>query len=336
MRKKSLHYTIATFVAITSALIFYNSSVDDDPFHVDSALKILMAIFSGLLGMNELIEMIDHTHPHQHHHEEAELLGDRNSQDYNSIENGEPTEQGNKLLGKEIMTKSVITLSTFPFLAAALYGLYTQSESLIETFGVDDDRLIKTLALIPTFPLAARFGAIPVAHTYKNIWGGREAFTKLVTGAEGPISQFSPYWLRYVIFLTLCGTHLLEGFLLSNEIDQGWIQVLSVLGLTMSRAVAHLDHIDAMPNAFRQWLTYNVKTRCITSITGFFSGVVHASPAVISTLYFWDAMVPVLRALMMLAIGIEAFTGGLEHQQHGGRWIGAYVSQQASASYSMQ
>ncbi len=335
MRKYIITGT-STLVGIVSSFIFYSASAGNSApfdFSANTALKITILALSGLVGINEFFEMTDHiSHDHKEFsgsNDQTHLISEQET-NYNSIDNRqdvpietspEPSCSPQQRLGKIVTTAAVS-----PFLLAAFYGLFLQSASLMESVGITDETTQQLFALIPAAILGVRFMAIPVMHTLKNIWGGHEEFTARVTGAQGKIDLFRSPKLRIPVFLIFCGTHLAEAALLSNEIKEGWIQILSIIGLTLGRAVAHLDHTDAMPNAYRDWRDRPSNARWLTAGTGLTSGVVHASPAIISAIYFWDEfddslLQPLIQLLMLASIFIESLTGTLEHQQHGGRYI---------------
>jgi hypothetical protein len=317
-------------VAIASFLVFYNSAVDDDNpsenfnFEIGTELKIALMILSAAVGFNEFFEMIDHI---GHNHSHAKLL----PTDTSSDETYTPSYQSptvdeyanasvaakNKHLKKS--GKIVITTAAAPLLLAAFYGLFTQGVSLMDAFKISDDFPKYFGAAVTTFILGARFVAIPVAHTIKNIWGGHAEFTRRVTGSREPVVFLSTWKTRLPVFLLFCGTHLAESLLLSNAVGPSWIFIPSVIGLTASRAIAHLDHASALPNAYVAWQQRSPCARTLTAFTGVISGGAHAASGILGTIYFWNKANTWEKMGMIASDLIEGFTGALEHQQHGGQ-----------------
>ena len=319
--KKALNtafvYFLAFLVMGVTTLIFFNSSLDNETderkfnFTIKTLEKVILLIIANLVGWNEFFEMIDHIPRHKTPQKDTFL-----SSDQGQMSAWTPAPKTCLRHITEFMLKIIVTLLSIPFLLAAMYGLFTQGESLIASFGISTGVKNKILALIPSLVLGTRFVTIPVVHTMKNIWGGHFEYTALVTGAGEPVK--TNLKIRVLIFLLYCGTHLAESFLLSESIDQDWLRIMSIVGLTTSRSIAHLDHTDALPNAFRQWRSQPCSHRLLTSLTGFFSGAAHASPGVLGAYHYWSTHI-IFNILMTLSACIEFFTGGLEHLQHGAR-----------------
>lgn len=331
--------TTAFLVMLASTLIFYNSTInDDDPtqnfnFSTDTPFKILIMLLSSLVGINEFFEMIDHI-SHNHLSTTTESYTQLNEDPTNPKDHSrEMMETARQLTAFnkckcQTVRKVGITIATSPLLLAAFYGIFTQNLSLMEAFDINNRTWKNLAAAAMTIILGARLVAIPWMHTIEHISGNYEKYSKKVMWLDEneELASFRSPWSRAAVFLVFCGTHLAESFLLSNEINQGWIYVVSIISLTGSRAVAHLDHATALRNAYAKW---EKRTRCskiLTTITGSVSGIAHAAPGILSTIYFWNKTNWPVRVALLLSDGIEALTGLLEHQVHGGRYVDNYLS----------
>ncbi|WP_423064139.1 hypothetical protein [Candidiatus Paracoxiella cheracis] len=341
--RKTVTSFFGLFVAITSTLIFYNSAVEAPPeekfnFNLDTNVKAMMLVFAIFIGFNEFFEVIDHMggHDHNHHNEEESLSNllvapTTEEQDSSEIIQQVAGNEGQircctkQFLGKT--AKTATTLAVSPLLVAACYSFFTEALSLMQSLRIPPETLTqKLLAIIPTVFMGSRFLVIPVAHTLRNIWGGHEEFTARVTGSNEPVTFLQTHGIRACVFIIFCGTHLTEAFLLSEEIQQDWIKILSIIGLAGSRAIAHLDHVAALPNAYHDWRQRSSCVRCTTGMSGIFSGLAHASSATLSTIYFWKKTNYWGKIAMPLAILVEGATGAVEHQQHGGRHIASAMT----------
>lgn len=338
--KKASMYLLAFLVMSAITLILFNSSLDNDTtkekfnFSQGTSIKILLFTLAFLAGLNEFFEIIDHM-----------LIPDSKS--------GDARKRGAKL---EISHDTSIcqdrikficraTTTTFlsPMMLSAGYAIFTQSIALTHSFGISSP-LKRALIVIPTtLILWLRFVIIPVTHTTKNIWGGRSKYIAEVIGADEDIR--TNLKIKIPLFILFCGTHLVESFLLSEAIDREsteWlkihkniiraIEIMSIVGLTTCRAIAHSDHAEALLHTYEKWQGYRTSYRCLTIFTSLISACAHAAPAALGTIHYWHSFnSPFIKLLMSLSILVEAFTGSLEHLQHGARYYIRCLSSKLSA-----
>lgn len=327
-------------------------------FSNNLGLKILIAILSLLTGWNGYHELKDHLGGHHHTHatddkdnsSSKSLLNTDTTSDEENPKEENPETALQPSIGKgasygatqdrhlitapkpqlkspyRLLFKIGASGTTALFMVAAGYGLFTQSVALTGSLPNIDSPTQNGLAVIPTFFLVFRFMAIPFKHTITTIWGGHKEFTQQVTGSKEPALSNS-YFYRFlqtlpgrgVAFLVLCGMHLTESLLLSNEVQDNIFYIASIIGLTAPQAFAHLNHLDFSANAYDAWKKRDLCPKITTAITGILSGFAHASSGILGSIYFWpQASDGVKVALTLSSLG-EGLIGAVEHHQHAGR-----------------
>lgn len=311
----------SALVMLTLTLLLFDSATDaptEDKFNFnqDMELKIILFIFATLGGVNAYFETKDHLggdHNHGHHtsNEETPLLLDQRSL---SKPFATTTRKDNCW---PRLARITGTLIVTPLIASACYSLFNQMNSLMKSFNVDDDTA--PLAAIPmTLILLGRFIIIPLRHTVANLCGGHAELTTSVTGATGPITFLQKPCPRFTAFAILCLTHLAESLLISNETSGifGWA---GVAGLAISSGFGHLDHMQVLPNAFREWREQSRKVKIGTALLGALSGTAHSAPGILATFFFWNKTDAFGKTALCTSDVVDFFLGWLECQQHWGR-----------------
>ncbi|AML49260.1 hypothetical protein AYM02_08050 [Coxiella burnetii] len=312
---KKISLFLSLSIALTSGLTFYSAAAEE-------TLDVKFLILAIVVLFSEFFEIKDHLeHTHDHHDAARKPLlplpGIDPPNNYSSTNQSQTT---NVLLNRTSTISTIVkgsaTICTLPFFGFACYGLWCQSKSLMDFFNISTK-----LTFIPAIFLWGRYALIPVSHTIRNIWSqeGVEKFTARVTHTGERKGFIQNKAVLFFTFLGLSGTHLPESFLLSNK-TKGWKEILSILGLSIPRAIAHLDHVRALPQTLKEVWQKNRKGKlALLCFAACGAGLIHASPALLSTFYYWDKTDIELKIAMGTTVGIETLTGAGEFLQHGGQ-----------------